>query len=391
MDGDATPLLRDEPYRPGRERFVVDYHTGAPGPCFVVFAALHGDETAGVRALERVRDWLAEHRPPLRGRLLGVLGHLPAIAAGTRYLGRDLNRNWYEEEIARVRAQRPELDDLEDGQVRELADFLDALDREPNRPVVFLDLHSTSADGPPFICMPDTLTNLKIGLKLPIPSIIGLEETINGPLMGLVSDRGYRGVIVEGGRHDRERTIDVLESCIWVLLVTGGLLRSRDAPHFPSHWDRLASMGSGLPRVLEIKYRHETRGDDGFDMVPGFEHYRPVRRGELLATDHSGEIRAPISGRIIMPAYKPGTDQGFFVARDVPRLYVWILRALRRLRLGSLCRWLPGAHVHRDNFLLIDVAAWVPEWWVNIIRLLGWRRTYRDADHTTLRRRKVRR
>jgi hypothetical protein len=91
-----------------------------------------------------------------------------------------------------------------------------------------------------------------------------------------------------------------------------------------------------------------------------------------------------------MPAYKPGTDQGFFIAKDVPQSYVWILRGLRRLHLGRLAHLLPGTRRHPDNPLLIDVASWVPDWWVNIIRLLGWRRTYRDAERTTLRRRSVR-
>ena len=80
----------------------------------------------------------------------------------------------------------------------------------------------------------------------------------------------------------------------------------------------------------------------------------------------------------------------FFIAKDVPQSYVWILRGLRRLHLGRLAHLLPGTRRHPDNPLLIDVASWVPDWWVNIIRLLGWRRTYRDAERTTLRRRSVR-
>jgi hypothetical protein len=110
----------------------------------------------------------------------------------------------------------------------------------------------------------------------------------------------------------------------------------------------------------------------------------------LLARDDGGEIRAQRSGRIIMPAYKPGTDQGFFIARDVAPLYVWTLFLLRRMKLDRVCHMLPGARRMPGDDNLIEVASWVPAWMVNIIRLLGWRRTYRDADRTVLRRRHVR-
>jgi succinylglutamate desuccinylase len=372
------------------DRCSVDYAGTRRGPCLAVIAALHGDETSGVDALVRVRRWLDETHPPMRGRLVGVLGNLPALAAGVRYIDSDLNRNWYEDNVAALSSRDPARDSAEDREARELVAFLDSLDDEPNRPVILLDLHSTSADGLPFLCMPDTLANLRIALEIPVPSILGLEETIRGPLLGLMSDRGYRGVIVEGGRHDRERTTDVLESCVWLLVVAMGMLTQDEVPDFGEHWNRLAGLCEGLPRVLEVTHRHDTSGGDGFAMLPGFEHYQRVRRGQLLARDDAGEIRTPRSGRIIMPAYKPGTDQGYFIARDVPPLYVWTLFLLRRLNLHRVCHLLPGARRMPGDGNFIEVASWVPDWMVNIIRLLGWRRTYRDADRTVLRRRYVR-
>ncbi len=386
MTSDATPAIE----RVSGDRFIVDYPPAKPGPCLVVFGGLHGDEAGGVEALLRVRRRLDEKRPPMHGRFIGMAGNLAAIAANRRYIDRDLNRNWYEEEVAALLARDPAEDCSEDREARELIAFVDSLDDEPNRPVIFFDLHSTSADGPPFSCMPDTLANLRIALELPIPAILGLEETINGPLTGLLSDRGYRGVIVEGGRHDRDHTTDILESCVWVLVVALGLLQREHIPEYDAHWDRLAELGRGLPRVLEITHRHDTHAGDGFVMQPGFEHYRIVRHNQLLARDNTGDIHTPKAGRIIMPAYKPGTDQGFFIARDIPPLYVWILFLLRRMQLGRYCHLLPGARRLPENPHMLEVSAWVPDWMVNTIRLLGWRRTYRDADRTILRSRWLR-
>ena len=91
-----------------------------------------------------------------------------------------------------------------------------------------------------------------------------------------------------------------------------------------------------------------------------------------------------------MPAYKPGTDQGFFIARDLSWSRVKLLFLIRTLGLGNIVHWLPGTTrygVH-PNFLRID--HWVPRRLVKVIRLLGWRRTYQNPEHMILRRRRVR-
>jgi succinylglutamate desuccinylase len=372
-------------------RIALDYRSEREGPCLVVLAGLHGDEGAGVEALERVRRTLETAAPRARGRLVGVLGNLRALERGVRYLERDLNRGWWDENVAALLAQDASSDDPEDVEQRELLALLEAIETEAERPLVFLDLHSTSADGPPFSCMPDSLANLRIALELPVPAVLGLEETIQGPLLGYLSDRGYAGLFVEGGSHDAPHTAGVLESCVWVLAAALGVFASADVPEYGVHWDRLAAFGQGLPRVLEIRHVHPTRDGDGFAMRPGFRHYDRVLRGQIVARDHGGEIRAPRGGRVIMPAYKPGTDQGFFIAADIAPFLVWVLFAIRALRLGALAGALPGARRDAQNPDLIEVADWVPERLVNLIRLFGWRRAQRGAGRTVLRRRRVRR
>ncbi|MDH3198789.1 MAG: succinylglutamate desuccinylase/aspartoacylase family protein [Candidatus Krumholzibacteria bacterium] len=372
-------------------RIALDFRSERAGPCLVLLAGLHGDEGAGVKALERVAHTLSAAKPRARGRLVGVLGNLRALERGVRYLERDLNRGWCDENVAALRAREASNDGPEDAEQRELLAVLDAIEAEAERPVVFLDLHSTSADGPPFSCMPDTLANLRIALELPVPAVLGLEETIQGPLLGYLSDLGHGGLFVEGGRHGAPQTTGVLESCVWVLAAALGVFTSADVPDYGAHWDRLAAFGQGLPRVLEIRHVHPTRAGDGFVMRPGFRHYDRVLRGQLVARDHRGEIRTPRGGRVMMPAYKPGTDQGFFIAADIPPLFVWILFLIRALRLGALAGALPSARREAQNPDLIEVADWVPERLVNVIRLLGWRRAHRGAGRTLLRRRRVRR
>lgn len=381
--GAADPTFTD--------RILVDYTTGASGPLLVVFAALHGDEHAGVTALGRVRDALEAGTIPIRGRLRGVVGNITALEQGKRYLDRDLNRGWWENEMAGLAARSPDADCVEDREMRSLMEVVERLEEEPYRPVVFLDLHSTSAAGLPFSCIPDTIPNLRIALELPIPVILNLEEAIDGPLMGYLSDLGYGGVIVEGGQHDDPGTVDVLESCIWIMLVATGCVYREDVPEFEQLRRRLAVLSTGLPRVMEVKDFHHVHDGDGFRMEPGFTHYNKVEKGQLLASDQRGELRASRSGRILMPLYKPPSDHGYFITEDIPEALVRLLYLLRWLRLDRIAHWLPGATRDGSNPNLLRIDTWVPERLVNVVRLLGWRRLYRGTHHSLLRRRRVRR
>jgi len=385
MSGDVMPHLGP------RGRVVFDCDTGRPGHCVVIIAGLHGDEHSGVEALDRVAAGLAGIESRLRGRVVGLLGNISALGRGRRYLQRDLNRHWFEENIAALAGRDSAKDSAEDREQRELLAAIESITNSPDeREVFFLDLHSTSAQGRAFTCMPDTIANLRVALTLPIPAILGLEESINGPLLGLLSDRGYRGIIVEGGFHDDPKTANVLEASIWILMTALGCFAEKDVPGYAQLYERLVAASDGLPRVLEIKHRHDTHEGDGFVMRPGYEHYDVVARGEVLARDTHGEIVSPRRGRMIMPAYRAGTDQGFFIAKDVSPLFVSLLILLRRMRLDRFCHWLPGARYHPDNEDLLLVSSWVPSGLVNVIRLLGWRRARLEPERTILRRRRVR-
>lgn len=373
-------------WRAPTERIIGEYATGLPGPCVVVLAGLHGNEPGGVVAVERVLATLRDGELPLRGRFLGVAGNLPALAENKRYIERDLNRNWFERDVEALLARNPAEDTVEDRQQRELIALLDALPHDDDHPVVFLDLHSTSADGLPFSCMPDTLANLKIALEIPVPAVLGLEETIDGPLMAFLSDRGYPGVIIEGGAHHDARTTNVLESSTWLFLAGVGSLDKKDIPDYAAQRELVAELTRGLPRVLEILYRHYTQPNDGFAMTPGYQHYDHVHKDQVLGQDDAGEVRARKSGYLIMPSYHRTSDNGFFLAKHVSWPFVKLLFLLRRIRLDKVCHLLPGATRDSDDPNILHVAKWVPDYFVSVIRLFGWRRRGSTLRESILRR-----
>lgn len=326
---------------------VIGRHGGLrPGPTVVVTGAVHGNEPAGVAAIRRVLERLRGEGLPLRGELIGVAGNLRALAEDRRYLTRDLNRRWSPRDIGRlVNAGADEAS--EDHETLELLELLLPVIAGARAPVVFLDLHSTSGPARPFSCMADVLRNRAIALALPIPAVLGLEEVIDGSMLGYFCDLGHIGVGVEGGQHRDPATVDCLESALWLALVAAGSLDARELPELATHRERLADRTVGLPPVLEIRHRHVVRPfDEPFVMEPGFENFLAVARGQVVAHDRHGPVRAPLGGVMMLPRYQGQGDDGYFVAGVVSPAALSVSAALRRLRLDRLVPYLPG--VRRD-------------------------------------------
>jgi succinylglutamate desuccinylase len=128
--------------------------------------------------------------------------------------------------------------------------------------------------------------------------------------------------------------------------VATGALEARDVPGLHAHRTRLAEAARGLPAVVEIRHRHATRDDDGFEMLPGFDNFTPLRKGQQVARDRSGAIRAPERGLMLMPRYQSQGDDGYFLARPVSRFWLRVSAVLRRARVDRLVPLLPG--VRRD-------------------------------------------
>ncbi|MBA3550264.1 MAG: succinylglutamate desuccinylase/aspartoacylase family protein [Nannocystis sp.] len=323
--------------------------SGRPGPTVVVTGGVHGNEPAGCEAMLRVLATLERERLSLRGELWGVAGNLRALAAGRRYLDRDLNRRWIREDIARIVNAGPE-EAIEDHEQLELLELFAPLLARARAPIVFFDLHSTSGPAAPFSCMADVLRNRGIALALPLPVVLGLEEVIDGSLLGYLCDLGHIGVAVEGGQHDDPDTIDAHESALWIMLVAAGALEAEQVPALAMHRQRLAGGAQGLPAVSEIRHRHIVRPEhEPFVMLPGFDNFQAIMRGQLVAHDARGPVHAPIAGRMMLPRYQGLGDDGYFVAAPVSPLALQVSAALRWLQLDRLVPLLPGIRRHPER------------------------------------------
>lgn len=354
-------------------RWIGAYEGKRPGPTMVIVGGIHGNEPAGVAAVAQVLHELRRHSLPLRGRLLGLAGNLRALAQNVRYFDRDLNRRWYADHLARLREQPREQDSPEDTEQRELLTIFDRLDETFDHPLVVMDLHSFSAEGPPFSVFADTLRNRPIAFEMRVPIIFGLEESVEGTLLGYLADLGHVAVGFEAGQHQDPRTQENHVAAIWIALVAAGLLERADVPELADCEARLDRAAAGLPRAVEIVYRHAITPDDEFRMDPGYENFQAVERGQRIAVDRDGDVGSPSAGRILMPLYQGLGEDGFFIARDVSPARMQLSVALRKIGADSLLPYLPGVTVDPGRSDAMRVRGDRPAI-QEVLRLLGYRK-----------------
>lgn len=348
--------------------------SGRPGPTLLVSAGIHGNEPAGVHALRRVFDVLTERGATLRGCFVGFAGNLPALAERRRFLARDLNRGWSAAAIERLFALPVAQRSPEDRQQLELLRCFDEVIADASGPVLFVDLHTSSAPGSPFLCLADTIDNRRLGLATGVPIILGIEENIDGASLEWFADRGLAGFAVEGGQHDDPAAIDNHEAVLWILLDRLGITPP-DFLDLRPFRSRLAQAVGSAPPIVEIVYRHVIAPEDRFVMEPGFVNFAKVAKGELLARDRRGELRAPRACHVMLPLYQALGDDGYFLAREVRGVWMWLAKVLRSLPCAALLPLLPGIRPAPDDrdTLLVDprIARWFA---VELFHLLGYRK-----------------
>jgi predicted deacylase len=360
---------------------------GRPGPTLLVLGGVHGNEPAGVQACERVLQTLAARELPIAGRLLALAGNLPALAAQRRYLVRDLNRGWSAAAIASLRRAAPADLSSEDQQQIELLDAFEQALATAAGPVVFIDLHSSSADGPPFLCLADTIDNRDLGLLTGVPIILGIEETIDGASLEWFANHGVVALAVEGGRHLHPETVRNHEAVLWLLLAELGMLPV-GAVDVAAQRAQLQKSVATAPPIVEIVHRQAITVADQFRMRPGFVNFAPVQKGDLLAQDCRGEVRASHTGCVLLPLYQALGEDGFFLARKVNQFWLGVARWLRRCRCDALVTWLPGVRRDPQDGLTILVNPRVARWFVTeLFHLLGFRKERRRGAELAFSRR----
>ena len=153
-------------------------------PTVIIFAGIHGNEIAGVKASKIVLHKIKENNISFKGNLFMLLGNMNAIDKDIRFEDVDLNRIWNKESIHAILKKNHTVNSEMKEQIEIYSAIKDIL-RNNKGPFYFLDLHTTSAPSVPFITISDSLNNRKFSKKFPLPVVLGIEEYLDGPLLNI--------------------------------------------------------------------------------------------------------------------------------------------------------------------------------------------------------------
>lgn len=350
----------------------------APGPTLIAVGGIHGNEPGGVEAALRCVSRMRAVRTV--GEVVVFRGNMGGLAQKKRFHVRDLNRVWREATVARLEGKaRAELDPEEIEQVELLAAIRGAISRARGQ-VYLVDLHTTSAAGVPFVIFGDTLPQRRFVRPLPLPLVIGLEEQVDGVLAEYWTRQGCITFSVEGGQHDDPKSVDNLEATLILAAEAAGLFAKGEIDT-RADYKLLEGRRGHLPPVMEVVERHAITADDGFKMAPGFKNLDHARKGQLLASDKNGELRAHEDGIVILPLYQAQGNDGFFWGRQVSETRLRASERIRELHLDRVLRFLPGVtrDKHHPSRLLVDrrIARLYP---LDVFHVFGYRRFREHGD-----------
>lgn len=397
----ASPVSAPPPEAPGAgspprvadrsvERVLGRIRGSLPGPTLLCVGGLHGNEPAGVSALVRVLEALAPRADRMRGDFVALAGNRSALTLGRRYVDRDLNRAWTDERIGRLRDARLAGATVEDREQLELLDAIEEVVRGARGPVYLLDLHTTSGGGGPFTTFGDTLANRSLATHIPVPMILGLEELLDGTMLAFFGRHGIVGVAYETGQHAEPRAVDRAEAGIWLSVATVGLIEEGLLPEASAGWKLLAGDTHGIPRAMEMVYRHDIGPLDGFVMDPGYANFSPVRAGQAVARDARGPVRVDRDARLLMPLYQKQGEEGFFLIREFSAFWLHLSHILRAMAMDRWVHLLPGVGIDPSMPDAIVVDKRVARWGaVQLFHLLGFRKEEDIGARLVMRRRRL--
>lgn len=358
------------------------------GPTLVFFAGIHGNEPAGIFALNHIIRELKLKQTPIYGQFYAIAGNLGALKRNVRFQEKDLNRIWSNNGLKEI-GDNKGIVAADEWEMQQLYRLLTEIVDENKPPYYFIDLHTTSGDTSPFMVLNDSLLNRKFASNYPLPIILGIEEYLEGALLSYINELGYISLGFESGRHG---DIVSIQNSIHFIRYTLGL--TEVVPIAP--WDmgtlrKEILKSSSVPnKFYEIYYQYEIAHGTEFRMSPGFVNFQRIPRGRELATHNNKKLITKRRRQIFMPLYQDLGNEGFYYIKSIPRILLWISKGLRKFKVDHLLVRLPGIRwtsLKKDT-LLVDqrIAKFMAK---SFFHLLGYRARQFDKTHLVVKSRET--
>lgn len=287
---------------------VIRIDSGRPGPTLGLTICTHGNEVAGLSAVNYLRGKYNIAKKLIRGSLVITLNNLKATGRAleakdemsrlkSRYI--DLNFNRLPKNLRKIRRDNR----YEINRAKDLLPIWAMFD-------VALDIHSTIQDNPPMIVASDNL-DYRLIRGFPIKTVISniVKVQIGAPAFSFYgSGRHIQTVEIESGQHDRASSQAVAVKCILSLLKSLGMIRGGNMAE-EKVFDEYFIDGSII------------FPDRQASLARAFKDFEFIRKGESLATVHGRVIKARKDCCIIMApkGLKPARvgEEAVFLSRPV--------------------------------------------------------------------------
>lgn len=307
-----------------RNRIIGSYEGEEHGPLLICIGAMHGNEPAGVKALDLIFKMI-EVEPITnadfcyKGKIVGVMGNLQAFTENKRYINKDLNRQFVEGKIQELFKQDENSLNGEDKELVELIKTIrNEIDTYKPEKLYILDLHTTSSIGGIFSITTNDRESIEIATNLHAPVVKGFLTGIQGTTLHYFKEENTGiptvAVTFESGQHEEplsiNRAIAAVTNCMRII----GSVRAEDVEN--RHDSLLIEFSKDLPQVSKLIERHAIVPEDHFKMRPNFANFQRLKKGECIADDKNGPIKVDKDCLLLMPLYQAQGEEGFFLIKE---------------------------------------------------------------------------
>lgn len=250
---------------------IIEINGTLPGPTVAIFAGVHGNEMAGVMALNAILPTLTI----TKGKLMIAYANPPAIEAGVRMVNKNLNRCFYKGNSGTS---------PEDVRARELMAVLDQCD-------ALLDLHMFYDDnGEPFVICEENALELASTFDVGIIST-NWTEVEPGATDGYMYQNGKIGVCIECGPLSKPEEYEQFAiNTIYQFLYFFGMTEIK--------------VQASLKQKRIIKAESVVYNkDESFSLKPGFKNFQKLSEGSEIAKSYDSKYIAKKDQCIIFPHY----------------------------------------------------------------------------------------
>ena len=292
-------------------RHIIDIIGKDENEKFIIIGGIHGNEKSGIDAIINVLPDLKKHSLVEKGKIYFLKGNLPALEHNDRFIEKDLNRLWLDENIFSENNSSPDFI-----QLKELYHLIaDEICQNKFDNCYFLDLHTFSAKSGVFCIPAANAKSVAFAKSFSIPFIEKLSDTLPGTALSYFGNKGMTALVFEGGTHNTPEATRTLEAGIWHSLAYAGFISS-ELEKVKKGRELLKEISDNYPHHLELVYRHKLEDYYNFRMNKGYFNFKPIKKSEFLAVQNNSKITSPYSGYILMPLYQRKGSDGFFIVRE---------------------------------------------------------------------------